>query len=401
MSKMGHQMARLGGKLYVPICSVLLVLTFGNWLADRSYFDPVTVAQNQRIRFQKGDENIARLDGLTEFEAESANAVVRDGFKQSGNPNEIFFAGDSQTLAIMDEKPGDLTTPQWLQILLIRLARAANSPTIVLGSLPNMSMTEFLIRLVTAGEWTPNPVHAAVGCIVLREWRGLAVRESVRNAATAGTIRDALARLAASSPDLPSADAAISASIGREQSADRSSAAPKGRSFAVRLEQKFQDAADEMPLFRMRSYLYGRVFLFFMILRNRLLGIHTDTPRKVPETTYRASLQLLELSLRYARSRHIDFILYLAPNRPYEPNPILPSDLAKFRRDVRNLCERYDAPCFDYTNLVPEKLWTNYPAQDAVDQGGRDYLHFTGPAHKLVAEHISADAGARLIGSAP
>src|SRR5262249_55962007 len=130
--------------------------------------------------------------------------------------------------------------------------------------------------------------------------------------------------------------------------------------------------------------------------RNWALNIHTDTARPVPQSTYRASLQLLELSLRYARSKHMQFVVYLAPVRPIEPSPILPSDLARFRKDVRDLCEAYSVPCLDYSYLVPEELWTNYP-DGSTTAGERDYAHFTGGAHELVAEHLMTDAGNRLI----
>ncbi len=56
-------------RLYVPLVTIALVLVVGNCLALRSKFDPLTVAQNSRIRFQTGAEETARLDGLTPAEA--------------------------------------------------------------------------------------------------------------------------------------------------------------------------------------------------------------------------------------------------------------------------------------------------------------------------------------------
>ncbi len=87
--------------------------------------------------------------------------------------------------------------------------------------------------------------------------------------------------------------------------------------------------------------------------------------------------------------------MYLCPIRPIQPNPVLPSDLARFRRDVPELCKLYGATCLDYTDLVPEALWTNYPDDD-VNAGQRDYAHFTGAAHKMLAERMMADVGPLL-----
>ena len=88
--------------------------------------------------------------------------------------------------------------------------------------------------------------------------------------------------------------------------------------------------------------------------------------------------------------------LYLSPVRPIEPNPDIPADLARFRTDVTRLCEQYNALCLDYTNLVPEKLWTNYPLSDPTTFGEPDFAHFTGPGHKLVAQRIMSDAGEKI-----
>ena len=65
-------------------------------------------------------------------------------------------------MAIMDEKPGDLHN-QRLQILLMRRGGETQAPAVILGSLPNQSMSEFLFTLVTADEWSRHSVRSVVG----------------------------------------------------------------------------------------------------------------------------------------------------------------------------------------------------------------------------------------------
>jgi lysophospholipase L1-like esterase len=115
----------------------------------------------------------------------------------------------------------------------------------------------------------------------------------------------------------------------------------------------------------------------------------------VPPATYQASLQLLEVAIRYARARGIKLIFVLAPIRPIKPNPMLPADIARYRRDVIGLCEKYGVECLDYVDLVPERLWTNYMV-DNPNVGQRDYAHFTGAAHRLLAQRLWQDAGAKI-----
>jgi hypothetical protein len=403
-----HQLAtsfRLGfgfmlSKLYVPITSLVLFASLGSWLAERSEFDPLTIAQKGRISFQTGKEDLARIDGLSPTGAALASHIVQRGFAPSHKPNEVLFLGNSQTMAIMDERPGDLTTPQWLEVFMSHQSSDPTSPAVILGSLPNLSMPEFLVRLVAGGEWQSSPVRTAIGCITLREWRGLAIRDDVLQIAATPAVSIALSRLIASSPDLPYADAAIAGAIKPVESSEHAHRVSEPDSLAVKLERTVENVANLMPLFKMRPYLYSRICVYYTSLRNCLLDIHSETPRPVLETTYRASLQLLELSVRYVQSRGIKLVFYLAPIRPIEPNPVLPADLARFRKDVFGVCEKYRVACFDYTYLVPERLWTNYPELDAVSGGERDYAHFTGPAHKLVAERIMTDSSSLLAGSA-
>ena len=51
-----QRMALFISRSYVPVASVVLALLIGNWLAKSYAFDPLTAAQNQRIRFQKGGD---------------------------------------------------------------------------------------------------------------------------------------------------------------------------------------------------------------------------------------------------------------------------------------------------------------------------------------------------------
>src|SRR5688572_28362278 len=94
--------------------------------------------------------------------------------------------------------------------------------------------------------------------------------------------------------------------------------------------------------------------------------------------------------------KDIHVVLYLAPMRSVQPNPNLPEDVKKFRTDVPALCARYGALCLDYVDLVPEDLWTNYSDDPANVGGQRDFAHFTGAAHKVVAEKLVADLAPQL-----
>jgi hypothetical protein len=387
-------------KLYVPVTSILLVLLVGNWLSGSKAIDPLTAAQNNRIRFQVGGESSAsKLAGLTTEEATLAKSVLHKDREVNEQSAQLLYVGNSQTIAIMDQRDGDMITPQWLQILLKRRHVEESVPIDVhIGSLPNLTAPELLIRLVVAGETSPRQVDILIGSAVLEEFRGLGVRDEVADLAKGENIKARLGALIAGNLDLTTVHNSLAPLLDSSASATTpSSHASAEITYSQKLEDRLQSSIEAIPLFANRQNLQAKLMLGFHEWRNRLLGITSSSARPVPDAAYRASVEMIELALRYAQSKGIHVVLYLAPMRPIQPNPNFPPDVARFRRDLPPICQRYGATCLDYVDLVPEELWTNYPDDAVGSEGQRDFAHFTGRGHKLVADKLMSDVGTQLI----
>lgn len=390
-------------RIYVPVFSLLLTFFVGNWLADTYAFDPLTAAQNQRIRFQIGGDLSSAAGGLTAEEADLAEAVIEGKMATASDRAELLYAGNSQVLAIMDRRPGDIITPQWLQVLLARESgRGSQRINVRLAAFPNITLTELLIKLVAAGEQSPRQVDVLLAAAVLEEFRGLGVRDEIAAALDSPINRAGLISILDRNTDLPAARKAIAPFI--NSASGRSTTGGAGdmsnASFANAIERRLQAAAERAPLFARRQNLQVALNLTYNAWRDRLLGITSSAARPVPAAAYHASMELLEMALRYARSKNIQAAVYLAPMRlGVQPNPNVPSDVARFRRDVPDLCQRYGVLCLDYVDLIPEGLWTNYPDTGGGQASQRDFAHFTGAAHRLLAERVVADIGGRLIRS--
>lgn len=380
------------GRLYVPVVTLALVLVVGHWLGAIERVDPLTVAQNSRIKFKTvGASGGSGANTLAALEESKAAAVLTRNRTIADDQLKLLYLGNSQTLAIMDEQLGDLTTPQWFQVMLSRqtdleLSRA----NVILGSEPNITMTELLIKVVASGEQSPRQCDVLLDAAVLEEYRGLGVRDEIASMVDRSAVRAKLKLLLAESSDLRAAANAIGPFVKDGADNEHANASAQG-SFARGLEDRLQSTVERNNLFAHRGDLQARIGLGFHAFRNKLLSINSASARPVPESSYRASLELLEMALRYAQAKGIHVVLYLAPIRPVQPNPNLPADVVKFRHDVPELCRRYRALALDYLDLVPENLWTNY-SDDVVNSGSqRDYAHFTGAAHKLVAERLITD----------
>jgi hypothetical protein len=399
----------VASRIYVPAVSLCLVLLFAHFLRGKAAFDPLVAAQNERIRFQAGGETSASATDLTPTELALAESVLKRHRVPDGEHTELLYIGNSQTIAVMDPLPGDLVSPQWLQIML---ARQDGSPTrnavggrpidVNLGSLANITTPELLVQLVAAGERSAREADILVCSAVLEEFRGLGIRDEVAALTAEPTVKARLHLLVQQNGDLETVHTSLEPVLNSSASSESTVTTEAANfSYAQKLERRLQKSSERIPLFAARDDLRGQIYLAYHEWRNRLLGITSASLRPVPESSYRASLEMIELALRYAQSAKVRVVVYLAPIRPLQPNPNLPSDVAKFRRDMPTLCQRYGAKCLDYVDLVPEKLWTNYPDDAVGTKGQRDYAHFTGAAHKLLAEKLMTDVGEYLRSATP
>lgn len=387
----------------MPVLSSVLVVVFAHFLIGSVVFDPLLAAQNKRIRFQGGGDSAAAAGNLATGEITLAEDVMQKNRIIDPQQTQLMYIGNSQTIAIMDQNPGDLISPQWLQILL-RRAKSDATPAVEvnIGSLPNLTMPELLIKIVAAREAHPRQADIVIASAVLEEFRGLGVRDEVARLVETPAVKLRLAELLSQNPDLPSTHRALASLVGpgaNVPSSGRSNLS--AASFAARVEDRLQNLISKLPVFSRREDIQGFVYLDYYNCRNRVLGINSASIRPVPDSAYKTSLETIELALRYAQAEHIKLVIYLAPIRPVQPNPNLPSDVATFRKDVPALCARYGTNCFDYVDLVPENLWTNYPDNAPGTEGQRDYAHFTGAGHKLVAETLLKDIWQLRSDSAP
>jgi len=372
----------------VPAGTLVLVLVGGWWTGGHLHkVDPLRAAQNKRLSFQSADG--AAPTGLSLDETRRANEVLDRQRALAPGARQLLYLGNSQALAIMDRHPGDLTSPQWLQVLL---GRGGSTAEVRLGALPNMTTEEALISAVAAVEDRPRRADAVVAAVVLEEFRGVGSRAEVKALARVARTRAAIRELLEANRDLPAAASALGWAA-----TDPEAATARGRGWTSAVDDALMAALSRIPLVARRDRVRAFLVVKFRSLRNRLLGISSASARPVSDATFQASIELLELLLRYYRARQVPVVLYLAPIRPLEPNPNLPRDVARFRKEVPIVCARYQVTCLDYVGLIPEKLWSDYDEGDGASAGQRDFAHFTGAGHKLLAEsllpHVTAVLG--------
>jgi hypothetical protein len=82
------------------------------------------------------------------------------------------------------------------------------------------------------------------------------------------------------------------------------------------------------------------------------------------------------------RKRNIPVIGYIAPIRQDHPLPYDRSEYARWKDSVQTLASRYGAKVINMEELIPPRLWGAY------NEGQIDFMHFTGPGHRILAEAL-------------
>jgi hypothetical protein len=374
----------------------VLLLMVANFMVRKLDLNPMTVAQNKALMF---------------LGPRTADDPVYSSLPEN-RPDRlsILFTGNSQTYSVMDYSPGESNMITSLSDILNGGVETSSAKFPVrYGSEGNLRVSELLIKSVDAVNASSRKPDVLIGSMVLDGLRWVDARAELTQHAKDPQMRKELDALVNSRSDFPLATRVIDSmsTTADVESDDQPQALQPGvqpkdvfqsgntstkRVSAARAEDWLQSRLDSsLALFGKRRMMYTLFIYYYLAARNGLFRLDTSTRRPIPQGMYQTNMQLLELTLQYLREHGVHAVLYFAPVRPIEPNPYNPPDIERFRRDLPAVCARQGATCFDYSNLVPEEMWTKYPTYIPGQAGQRDFAHFTGKAHRRVAEQLASD----------
>ena len=385
-------------RLYVPILTIILVMGAGRWLSSGHL--PGDVAPELAV-LEPGT-------GPASLKADEV-PLVQDVLKPDRpvvpGHLQLLYLGNSQTGKIADPAPGDLTSPQWLQLLLARNQKPGMRPIDVRqGSFPGMAMPEMFMSVLSYAERNPRQVDVAVLAISPEFFRKLGLREEVKQMAADPQVRSALVSLLGNSREFPAGYNVLEPLIAAptDESSKIHDAGQKSPRLADRLESWLEAKANHWRLFAKREPVMMKVDYLFMAWRNQILGIKTSTTRPITAATYAGNLELVQMLFQYVKDKGIDLIVYLTPLRQSKSSPYTAADCMKIDQDLARLTKQYGFPYFNYLTLEPDDVFTNLdpPSEGAATSrkfhGEPDYVHFVEQGHKILAERLFADADSAI-----
>lgn len=355
------------------VLSCALALTglvlYGGKTIDPNTFqlDPTMVLGSESW---KGETFTASAVGGIEKVVASEQRRALTAAERGCSPLTILWLGNSQLHYINQFQRGERLAPYWL-----RRELACPDTTVPLGfSLPNANLQEHYViaRYVTER----LPVRALVISLVFDDLREDGLRDEF-----ADTLK-AEDRQALKTDPVAREIVSRAESHWGSRSSNDENAGLEGF-----VQKRLEDALNEKvgavsSLWADRANLRSRVLTDLYWTRNALLGIKATTIRKSIPDRYERNMRALEALLSAMRKRNIPVIGYIAPIRQDHPLPYDRSEYARWKDSVQTLASRYGAKVINMEELIPPRLWGAY------NEGQIDFMHFTGPGHRILAEAL-------------
>ncbi len=334
------------------------------------------------IIFDKKNKKIieAVIDNETEFVNEKINGkfVICDVkielsncLNQDINEN-ILFLGNSQLSGINQIKNNDYLTSHYL----IKKFKRENKNFITFA-LPNGSITEFLILSEYVSAKTK--IDKIIISLVFDDLREGKIRSDLK------TIFD---------------DKKFKKKFNKNQHRKKilkKIAKPKNVVKKHESEENIQDFVEEkINIFlnnccdyeTKKLYATSRIYHNLYLLRNYVFNINPTTKRKIILPFYQDNIESLKEIIKLSKDKKIDLFFYIAPIR----NDIkLPYDLNEYNSFIKyseQISENHDVNFRNFEKIIPNNLWGTKPGTSIGRDNEVDFMHFQGPAHKILSNFI-------------
>lgn len=301
-----------------------------------------------------------------------------NAYSESGKPPSILWVGNSQLPAINRFEIGQENAPQ----ILFRQLQGRNR-YLITYSQPNANLSEHAVVINSVMPiYQPDLVILPV---VFDDIREQGVREIVQDF----TKRADLLSHVKASKSWPLIKNNLSGQTG----------APGGGTAILGLEKDTLQKKTERAftgflgmhwsLWAARPKLRGTLSSAKHILRNKILGIHSYTKRRVNPQIYKERMALLEQIIMDIQVSGAQILLYIPPYRDDIDGPYVATEYDRFKSDFRALAAKTDSEFLDMERIVPGVQWATV-TDTIFGFKEPDFMHFTEQGHIAMAQALDA-----------
>jgi lysophospholipase L1-like esterase len=140
-------------------------------------------------------------------------------------------------------------------------------------------------------------------------------------------------------------------------------------------------------LWASRQQMRGTLSAAIHLLRNRMLGIHSNTKRRVAANVFAERMQLLDQIILQMRKDGHQVLVYIPPYRDDIDGPYIASQYQDFKSGVAGLAKQHGAQFADLEKVVPGPQW-GMVTDTIFGFKEPDFMHFTAAGHDLFANAL-------------
>lgn len=297
-------------------------------------------------------------------------------FRADSGRRAVLWLGNSQLAAVNRIGPGDRNAPA-----ILHDALRPRGLHLVAYQMPNANLPEHLLTIeAVIGDYRPAAIILPVTYDDLRE---VGVRGDV--AAFVDQTPGLRAQLAQRGYGR-----AIMAQLGNA-AAGPADAHHDSKSIRPVVEDAIVETFEQhSTLWEKRTSLRGMLGFAIHTLRNKVLGINSQTKRPVNPTLYRDRMAMLGEAVASLRARGIDVLLYVPPYRQNVPGPYVEADYQQFKRDLAVIAQANGARFADIDRVVPGPEW-GMVTDSLFGFREYDFMHFTGAGHRRLAAALNGE----------
>jgi len=137
-----------------------------------------------------------------------------------------------------------------------------------------------------------------------------------------------------------------------------------------------------------RENIRGKYFLNLYKTRNTILGISSQTTRKMIGSRYKKNMNALKLMIEEAEQNNIKVMLVIPPLRQDIKYPYDKNEYEKFKLEIKELADIHSTSFVNIDNIVAGKYWGHSASTQLFKDKDYDFMHFQAAAHKIMADSL-------------
>ena len=137
-----------------------------------------------------------------------------------------------------------------------------------------------------------------------------------------------------------------------------------------------------------KKYATYRIYHNLYLLRNYIFKINPSSERKIIPSFYQDNIESLKEIIKFSKENNIKLYFYIAPIRTDIKLPYNINEYNNFLDYSKKVSDTNNVNFKSFEKIIPNNLWGTKPGTSVDRKVEVDFMHFQGPAHKILSTNI-------------